>query len=221
MTFSRLLRSLAVGAAALLALALQAGEPRDLGQGLAYLRIHSIDASLPDIAKALADRDALVLDFRYATASASAAEGLRAALAARGARPAVFVLVSPDTPPAVAAAREAAPKSLLVLGVADAIPAPQVVVDQPADVDRRAYDAGDSDHDLAPLISGKLEKERYDEASLMQDFRGGHTDAQPPAAPDPTAAKAGDDKEKAPVLTDRVLQRAVHLHRALLALKAR
>jgi len=215
----RPLRLLLAGAAALVALVSPAAEPRDLGQGLVYLRVHSIDASLPDLAKALAERDALVLDFRYATASAASVAGLRAALAARGQKPAAFVLVSPDTPPAVAAARETAPKAWLLLGVADSLPLPQVVVDQDAATDRRAYDALESGHDLAALISGRLGKERYDEASLMQEFRGGRTDAQPPAAPDPTAPKSGE--EKAPVLTDRVLQRAVHLHRALLALKAR
>jgi len=58
----------------------------------------------------------------------------------------------------------------------------------------------------------------------VHEFKNGHPDAEPPPAPDPTAAKpAGDTAKETPPVppTDRVLQRALHLHRALLALKAR
>ena len=69
------------------------------------------------------------------------------------------------------------------------------------------------------LISGKIEKDRYDEATLVQEFKNGNPEAAPPQPPDPTAAKATDAPAKPPVLVDRVLQRAVHLHAARLALR--
>jgi len=49
----------------------------------------------------------------------------------------------------------------------------------------------------------------------VKEFEHGNPNAAPPAEPD----LAKPAPEKAPVLTDRVLQRAVHLHRALAALK--
>jgi hypothetical protein len=52
----------------------------------------------------------------------------------------------------------------------------------------------------------------------MEEFKNGNADAAPPPAPDPTEAKDGAAETKPEPPVDRVLQRAVHLHRALLAL---
>jgi hypothetical protein len=127
-------------------------------------------------------------------------------------------LVSPETPTALAAALAAPPRGVLTLGIEGSRPTPQVVVAQPADVDRRAYDAAEGGMTLESLIAGKIEKERYDEASLLREFARGVSDPAPPPAPDPTTAPAA---ARAPVLTDRVLQRALHLHQALQALRPR
>ncbi|MBI3884898.1 MAG: hypothetical protein HY302_04115, partial [Opitutae bacterium] len=149
---------------------------------------------------------------RYATASAESVAALRTALARRAPGAPLFVLVSPATPPALADAVAGE----LTLGPVGTVPAPKVVVHTDAATDRRAYDAHESGMALATLITGKIEKDRYDEASLMKDFKSGNTAAEPPPGPDPTKPGA---PEKVPTLTDRVLQRAVHLHRALLALR--
>lgn len=213
----KLILLLALGSL-LLAPGATATEPTDLGQGLVYLRIHSVGQSADDLRKAAAGPGALVLDLRYATADETAPALVQTALAARPAGTPSFVLVSPATPAALAPVLTGSPA--LTLGAPGSVPAAKVVVQTDAATDRRAFDALDAGTELSKLITGRIEKERFDEATLVQEFKSGNHDAEPPAQPDPTAKKAEADKEKAaPILTDRVLQRAVNLHRALLALR--
>lgn len=198
-----------------------ATELTDLGQGLSYLRVHSP----ADPVKAAASSGALVLDLRYATADEASAGELKSALAARPANAPLFILVSPATPPVLATIVRQSPA--LSLGIAGAAPAPKLAVKTDVAADRQAYDALETGTAIATLISGKVGKERYDEASLVEEFNNGNEDAEPPPAPDPTAPALGqaggpkpdDTPEKTTTPTDRVLQRAVHLHRALLALR--
>lgn len=213
-----------------------ATETRDLGQSLSYLRVNE----LADVAKAITsvvpENRALVLDLRYATASGESPAQLAAALAKRTGPAPLFILVAPGTPPALADVLEKLPPQATTLGVKEAVPTPRVVVAQSPEVDRRAHAAGNSGLPLPALISGKVEKERYDEASLVKEFSNGRRDPRPPPPPQVVAPNAESPArpvdpanpapnplpaEKAPVLTDRVLQRAVHLHRALFAIRAR
>lgn len=197
-----------------LGLSLHAADPVDLGQGLSYLRVHSLADEQATITKLLSGSHALVLDLRYANATDESAAALRSALAARSAGSTFFALVSSATPASVAAVVG----SELTLGATDTRPVPRVIVQSEAATDRRAYDAHDAGTPLADLINGRVEKERYDEASLVHDFKNGNPAPAPPPGPDPTVAKPGESA-KSPPLSDRVLQRAVHLHRALLALR--
>lgn len=224
-----------------------ATETTDLGQNLSYLRVHE----LADVAKAVTsvvpENRALVLDLRYATARDDSAAQLAAALAARTGPAPLLILVAPGTPAPLAAALARLPPGAVTIGVKESSPAPRLVVAQPAETDRRAHAALDSGLPLAALINGKVEKERYDEASLVQDFSNGSRNPRPPRRPAPgrrdnsgsgsppaspgeaapipatTAAEATPEAhdDTAPVLTDRVLQRAVHLHRALFAIRPR
>jgi hypothetical protein len=198
-----------------------ATELTDLGQGLSYLRIHSVTDSEVALRKVVPGAGALVLDLRYATASDESSAALKSALAGRSPNTPLFILVSPATPPGLGAVISASPA--LTLGASNSLPAPKIVVQTDATTDRRAYDALDAGTPLAKLISGKIEKERFDEATLVQEFKNGNPDAAPIPTPDPTAAKTAGTPEKEPAapLVDRVLQRAVHLHRALLAIKSR
>jgi hypothetical protein len=200
-----------------------ATEPTDLGQGLAYLRVTSLDDSAKGLTAALRERDALVLDLRYTTASAEAVAELRTALNNRSHPERLLVLVSPDTPPAVAEALSAHAGKFLLLGIRDSAPAPQVVVEQTAEADRLAYEALVAGRTVETLTSGKIDKPRYDEAALMKEFAAAaspdsDSDEATPAAPATVTAPA---KPEAAPPTDRVLQRAIHLHRALRALKQR
>lgn len=195
-------------------LGLHAADPVDLGQGLSYLRVRSLADEQATITKILGDSSALVLDLRYVTATDESVAALRSALAARSSEATLFALVSSATPAAVTAVV----RGELTLGATDTQPAPRILVQFDSAADRRAFDAHDAGTPLADLITGRVEKERYDEASLVKDFKNGNPSPEPPPGPNPTAAKPGEP-DKTPAPSDRVLQRAVHLHRALLALR--
>ncbi|WP_091057856.1 hypothetical protein [Opitutus sp. GAS368] len=197
----------------------KATELTDLGSGLAYLRIHSLAESDAALHQAVPGAGALVLDLRYATARDDSAAALQSALAGHAAGAPLFILVSPATPAALAAVIRTSPA--LTLGAPGSTPAPKVVVQTDAATDRRAYDALEAGTALDKLITGKIEKERFDEATLVHEFKNGNPDAEPPPPPDPTAPKPAGAPETPAPLIDRVLQRAIHLHRTLLALKPR
>ncbi len=190
--------------------ALAAPEVVELGDGLGYVRVHSAVVEREALAAALAQPRALVLDLRYPQDERGADEALRQALAGRATGARLYVLVSPATPVPVVGVVAAQGNRIVTLGVKGARPEPQVGVLQGADDDRRAFDAHTAGTALAELISGKIQKERYDEASLIEEFKHGFSDPKPVVAP------SGDTP---PRLTDRVLQRALHLHRAFLALR--
>ncbi len=181
-------------------------QPTDLGQGLGYLRVHQLDEAI----KPIAGSGALVLDLRHTTATPEAVTSFAATLSFRSPSSTLFVLVGPDTPAGLTSALKG---NFVSLGIKGSHPEPQVVVEQTAEADHAAYDAGESGTALASLIAGKIEKERFDEATLVHEFKNGNHDAHPPEAN--PAKPAGSPT----ALTDRVLQRAVHLHHALLALK--
>jgi hypothetical protein len=193
----------------------RATELTDLGQGLGYLRVHSLDAAI----KPLAGSGALVLDLRHSSTSPETSIAFQAALAKRDdlTNP-LYILVGPNTPvPFV----NALPKAVITLGIGGSQSAPRVIVDQSPEADQLAYDALESGTSLLDLISGRIEKDRYDEASLVQEFKGGNLEAHPPEKKPANASEAVPPvaESKPNRLTDRVLQRAVHLHRALQALK--
>ncbi len=223
----------------------RATELTDLGEGLAYLRVHAFDGSAKALTSALRERDALVLDLRHIAITAESAALLQAALAGRK-TPALplFVLVGPATPPDFVTLLTTPSNKCLTLGVKESVPLPRVIIDQPAATDQLAYEAFESGQPLASLISGKINKERFDEAALMKEFNSGNINASSPTPPDPTIqssalgrppAKPTAKPETTPVaklpelpaankaepLIDRVLQRAIHLHRAMGAIKPR
>lgn len=193
---------------------LRAAEPTDLGQDLAYLRVHSLADEQAVIGNLTRTGKPLVLDLRYATASDESLTTFRSTLSSRLAGATLFILVSPATPTTLAAAVAGE----LTLGPVGTLPAPKVVVQINPDTDRHAYDALAAGKPLAELIAGRIEKDRYDEASLMKDFKNGNTSPEPPPRPGVNAAKPSAG-EVTPILVDRVLQRAVNLHQALLALQ--
>jgi len=198
---------------------LPATELADLGQGLSYLRVHSLADSEKALRSAVPGAGALVLDLRYATASDESVDALRTALTGRTSGTPLFILVSPATPAGVAQVITESGATAFTLGPPGSLPAPKVVVKTDAETDRRSFYALDAGTPIDVLISGKTEKARFDEATLVKEFKNGNPDAEPPPGPDPTAPKPANTADKPPVLVDRVLQRAVHLHHALLALR--
>ena len=196
-----------------------AAGPQDLGQNLSYVRLHR----LPEDAAALTaawSAPALIVDLRY-----PAVDGSPAIPAGRPVRPRtapLFVLIAPGTPvDALAALRTSAP-ALITLG----LPAPGLTPDialavDPA-TDRRAYDALDAGTAVDALIIVKIAKQRFDEAALAREHEQGDDSTEatepPPPVSGPPAATAAAAPTPPPPLIDVVLQRAVQLHRALLAL---
>ena len=239
--FHRITRRVLLPALGSLLLALgsaSATELTSLGDGLAYLNIRSLAESEKALRSAVPGAGALVLDLRQVTAKDDSLDALRAAVGSHPAGAPLYILVSPATPPAVAEVIKHSPPTAITLGVAGSAPGPRVVVKTDADSDRRAYEALAGGTPVETLISGKIEKERFDEATLVQEFKNGNPDAAPPrtalpgdrpgqtpagqpagTAQDPTAVKPADAPEAPARLVDRVLQRAVHLHHALLALR--
>jgi len=205
-----------------------AREPTDLGYNLSYLRVHSLAEATPELQSALAVKHACVLDLRYATASDESIEALKTALEGYPAESPLFILVSPETPSALVGAINPSAKPMVItLGTAGSQPSPRITVKTDAETDRRAYDAFDKGTPLTELISGKIDKDRYDEATLVHEFKNGNPDAEPPLTPDPTKSKGVPAADKTTEATqdapeplkDRVLQRALNLHQALLALR--
>ncbi len=187
----------------------RAAEVSDLGQGLAYLRAHVLGEAL----QPLRGGTPLVLDLRHVTTERELVGAFAESLQRRPRTARLYLLVGPDTPPEIAGVLTTGSENVLTLGIAGSRPAPTVVVAQSAEEDRQAFDAVEHGAPLADLVSGKVAKDHFDEAALVREFKQGNHDAHPePGNPD-AGAKAP------PHPTDRVLQRAVHLHHALLALR--
>jgi hypothetical protein len=193
---------------------------KDLGQGLKYLRTADAKADAAAITAALGGA-ALILDLRNAEADEISAQALASALDKSAGRPRTvqLVLINGTTSPLLIAATAIARPGVVTLGPASPAITPDVAVATSREDDRQAYDALTAGTPLEKLIDGAQEKRRFDEATLAHDHngasrapdRGEPTDAGPSTSP--------KDKATAPPPIDRVLQRAVHTHRALLALK--
>lgn len=185
---------------------------RDVGNGLVYVRVHQLPADLPP--KPAGRVPPCVIDVRYLEADADAAKAFGAWLKFRATpRSPVFVLANGGTAPALLEIVAAHDKGtgIAVVGIETARFHPDVPVKSTAEDERRAYDALEKGAELATLLADNPRKVRNDEASLNRDR---------PATPLPPVNDDGPGAESAarPVI-DATLQRAVHLHRALVAMK--
>jgi hypothetical protein len=199
----------------LFALVAAQAEPltRDLGQGLAYYRIHRLPADLPTAETAR--RQPCVLDLRYVRAEAEAASALAGWMKFHAtARTPVFILANAETSLALLTplTSRTSSASVVILGPVSAGFTPDIALKISPDAERRAYDALEQGASVAALLNDSPDKARNDEARLARDQRGD-------AAPDDEAAsRESKPAPPAPVI-DAALQRAVQLHRTLLALK--
>lgn len=185
---------------------------RELGGGLTYHRLHALPEDLP--AKPAGRAGAAVVDVRYVNANAEGAAAFAAWLKARGAaRSPVFVLANAETsaPLRQALADRERGAGIVVVGIAGRQFRPDVAVAGSPQNERRAYDALAQGVPTAVLLTDNPDKVRNDEASLSKDRLA---EASADAAGDALAGK-----RPAPPPIDVALQRAVHLHRALVALK--
>jgi hypothetical protein len=210
-------------------LAAPTATPLDLGRGLTYVRLQQ----LPDDGAMLATvwkAPALIIDLRHPIGATG--QTIPADLSSRPRTAPLFILVGPDTPAALLAAlRDHAP-ALITIGLAAPGLTPDITLALSPEADRRAYDALTAGAAAESLISENLAKRRFDEAALARDRDNGVAEDEEPGpnGADPNTALPAAEPPPAPAgvhptttaperpLKDIVLQRAVQLHRALLAL---
>ena len=184
---------------------------RDVGHGLAYVRVHGLPADLP--AKRAGRAPPCIIDVRYVNGAAEEAMAFHAWLKERAtARTPVFVLANSATSSDVlkAVAGFERNSGVVVVGLPGRGFRPDVAVKTTEEIEREAYDALEKGEAIAKLLADNPDKVRNDEASLSKDRLA---EASADAADDSVTGKRG------PPPIDATLQRAVHLHRALVALK--
>lgn len=182
---------------------------RDLGEGLGYVRLQELPGDLiPSDASHVIPS---VVDVRYLLADTASANAFEAWLNLRArSRAPVFVLANEATSPQVLQllSRRAAGSGVVVVGTQAQRFEPDFVVLTTRENERRAYEALAEGASLVSLLTDNPNKVRHDEASLSRD--------RPDAATVEPTGKGGTG-ERPPL--DVTLQRAVHLHRALMALR--
>jgi hypothetical protein len=192
-------------------LAFAAVVERDMGNGLVYLRVHQLPGDLPP--KPAGRVPPCVVDVRYVDADAAVATAFSAWLKLRATpRTPVFVLANVDTSAAllkVLAGRDRS-TGIVIVGIEGSEFRPDVKVKASPSDERRAYEALEKGTPIASLLSDNPSKVRNDEASLSKDRLA---EASAEAAEDAATPK------RLPPPIDSTLQRAVHLHRTLVALK--
>lgn len=192
-------------------------DPLDLGRGLRYCRL----ANHPDAAavvEAAVAAPALVLDLRLARANDEQHALLQALLAGRDAARPALILLGPDTPVAL---RDRVPTTtgIITLAGAQAGVAPRLPITVDPTQDHLAAEALAAGRPPRELYETKIEKARFDEAHLALNHANGNRSADAPRDPaEPAAADDASVKAKPEPPQDILLQRAVFLHRALLAL---
>ena len=193
-----------------------AADPLDLGRGLRYFR-PGADGNRETLAAA-GTSAALVLDLRLATEADTVT--VRELLAARSATRPAFVLLGAATPEALRAAVPSVP-GVLTLAAKDSGIGAGLPLAVDASLDRQAAEALAAGRAPRELFAPPIEKKRFDEEQLVQNHANGRLGTEPTAVrPEPVAAPAESQPAAAPVpLQDLLLERAVGLHRALLALR--
>ena len=192
---------------------------RELGENLRYVRARILPTDLPS---AELKSGPLVLDLRYTAAEPQAATALNAWLAFRAThRTPIFVLINPETASVLLNlfANVRARPNVLTIGRNSSESTADVGVTFTPEEERLAYDALSPTTSIDTLINENVGKARVDEASMLRERA---EKSEPRTADNPDASTTEDAKKPdppVPPLVDRPLQRAVHLHRAMLALK--
>lgn len=211
---------------------LHAAIEKDLGQALLFLRVTDASADRSLMLDTIERRPALVLDLRGLNCEADFVAALHSALvkpplphAAR-----IVLINAATTSTIVAALDDDALLSVITLAPRSAKVTADIQIAITAEEERRALETLSNGTPLEKLITYSRDKRRYDEAKLVHDHVNGVTpsDDELPADADddtvttePTTKKKtnGAEKKTEQPPHDLVLERAVQLHRSLLALK--
>jgi hypothetical protein len=199
-----------------------AAELGDLSQGLSFLRLGELGDSGKNTFSQLGDMPTLVLDLREAKGDGSATANLLAALRGRPAGKGIcLVLISSATAPELLAGLAHGVPGCLTLGRESADYHPDIAVATTAAAEQSVHDAFLAGTPPAALLATPGGKPRHDEAELAKDHAAGKSttaedDPTPPPASKTALKESAPPKATAPF--DTVLQRAVQIHRGLLAL---
>lgn len=197
---------------------------KDLGDGLGYLRLRSLDKTLPGALPT----SATVVDLRGTfEATPEALETLRGWLAQTAQRPLRLFLVDSTTRPEILEALDRRQRYGITLAAASPAVSTDITVNTPLSMDQQAREALDQGKAIKDVLAPRLEKRRYDEAAMVRDHASGVPvpDSPPdlteatPTETAPTATTEPTPPSKTPPIFDAVLQRAIHFHRALAGLK--
>ena len=200
----------------------------ELGDGLDYVRVRNLDTETP-----VAARAAMIVDLRGSSGtSPQAAKRLAVLLDVASPGAIRLVLVDGATAANLVSLLKSTPSRLLTLGAAASGLAVDIAVATTVESDLKAREAIDAGTPLPDLLEPKREKRRYDEAAMVRDHANGLP--VPESPPETDLPNTGGDAEtggkavsgssapkeaKAKPLVDQVLQRAIHIHQALRALK--
>ena len=181
---------------------------RDLGAGLIYVRVRELPGDLPT--QPAGPAPACVVDVRYAPADRDVASAFSAWLKFRATvRSPVFVLANRETSVELRRVIREPHRGtgIVVIGIAGPDFEPDVAVRSTPENEKLAYEALGKETPLSALLADHPDKLRNDEARLAR-----------PSAPPPEDEPADTAKPGSPGV-DATLQRAVHLHRSLVALR--
>ena len=183
-----------------------------LGNGLIYVRVHTLPQDLPP-AEAPAHH-AWILDLRYVKAGDEEAALVESWVRVNAAPAApVFILFNPDSSTALTDRFAGhAGSGVITVGPQAAGLAVDIPVSVKPETERKAYDALEHGSTVAALTTDFPGKPRMDEEKLAHDHL---QDSQTPEEP------VEDPKHPTPPppLIDLTLQRALHLDRGLIALR--
>jgi len=184
------------------------GRERDLGQGLLYYRMHALPDDLPPPERGRIPP--CVIDLRYLRTDEAGVAAFAGWVAGRAsARTPVFILANEETEAGLRRVGITA-AGVFRIGIARGDFQPDIAVSATPQNERRAYDAFQAGATIASLLTDHPGKIRFDETTLGKDHRSG-------PGPRTVAVDRPGAEDGPPV--DAVLQRAVHLHRGLVAMK--
>jgi hypothetical protein len=195
-----------------------AGRTDDLGQGLTYVRPADDDTTSLALLKTVVSGSA-VLDLRYFSSRKHTADWSAAIKTFAASNHLCLVLVSPETTPALIEGFATVLPACITIGRASPALNVRIPVDTPAASDRSAWEAIGKGTALDKLLNVTIEKPRYDEAVLAKEHAADLSSTDAPTEGLPASVEKPKIEKKPAVLTDSVLERAVQIHRGLLALR--
>ena len=167
-------------------------------------------SQVPDDLPVRSQAPAIVLDLRYARG-----EDIRAWLTTYAApQTPIFVLANTSTQKALRQSAQSVPGSIII-GIAGEGFTPDITLTVTNKEEQRAYDALNETADINSLLYPETEKERYDEASMIEEkLAKPHIVVAKPEGVIPVEAAP-------PPLIDLAILRAVQIHRGWLVLRSR